>query len=288
MCFSPSYARLSYVSARHSFLFSVMGGIASVFNPPQDPAPGPLPEIASRSRTRRTKKKGYTSDEPDVPTVIKQTKARIERFQLDLLNKQREAKKIWDDPKARKIPHKKKLALNYMKQAKQIEQKIDELMYLLSNTEGVEASVETAENHRYIASQMRRVKTIVDQQAKDMPDIRDIGDLKDELDVFRKDMAEYSVDFGKLFTDRSDLVYEEMTLEEEDGLMFELDNLVLPETEDVNPPDDPSAGAELADGVSEEDLDRLLADVPDAPTTPLQPEEPEPPSPPKRKVALLL
>ena len=170
-----------------------------------------------------------------------------------------------------------------MKQAKRAETQVNTLTVHLANTEGVEASVDIAENQKYIAIQMRQVKTIVDKQSVDLPNIDEITELKEDLDDFRQKMSDRNDDFNKLFSEPTMTSYEEMTLEEEESLMHALDCLVAPEADDGRPPDNPGADAEKILLASEEDLDQLLDELPTAPTS-----SPKMPAVQKRKVALML
>lgn len=264
----------------HSLLPRKMGNVAALFGAPPSPKHGPLPEIPGRSRNRKRKE---DEADVDIPALILRTKARIERFELQYQRALRDAKAIWDDPKNRNVAHQKSKALNYMKQAKRAENQIAALTVHLANTQGAEASVSIAENQKYIAGQMRQVKTIFDKQSVDLPDINEIGELKGDLDEFQQDMADRNSEFTKLFSEQTLTSYEEMTLDEEEELMDELNNLVSPEEEDDRPPDNPGASAEKAVRVSEEDLDKLLDELP----VPYN-SAPKIPATSKRKVALML
>lgn len=260
-----------------------MGNAATLFGAPPEPNPGKLPPIPSRNRKRGNRPK---EPEKDIPTLILEAKANVEKFELLRSNAERAAAEIWKNEKNRHVPHKKKEAFHHMIRLKDANQNIDKWMNHLTYLQRSEANLASAETQKHIVSHMQQMKVIAQRESANMPNIEDVAELKEDVDGLMAAFATQNEEFNNLFTEPS-TDYDLMTMEDEEELMGELDSLIMPKIEEGDPPENPGAGAEKVVSATEQDLDALLDSVPAAPTHNSKSDEPVSAKP-KRKVALML
>lgn len=220
----------------------------------------------SRERSRQRRTRAKPNAEPnDISALILETEVKIERFKLIRENALAAAAKIWSVKANHDSPSEKGKALNELRKSKHAEKEIKSLLAHLNNVEGMASSITTAETHKFIASQMMDLKWLVTQQSEHMPDMEVIAETQQDLAEFKELMEDRQGALDTMFSEHPTSIMDNMTSEEEELLMNELEGIVL--ATDEKPPEGPSAGMEMVNepNITEDDLNRLLDTMPSAP-----------------------